>query len=74
MAPSRSGYQPLSQNADDADERYEYGVAGEGPLLPQPVTAGEPSRGRMLRRNAPRSIDLGKLDTAFKRWAVAVLL
>jgi phosphatidylinositol 4-kinase type 2 len=79
--PSRAGYQALSQyvDADDADapeaDVSGSGVAEADELLPAPVTAG-PSRtrgrGRLSRQNAPRSIDLGKLDNAFKRWTESI--
>lgn len=58
--PSRSEYQPLAQNADDDNE------GDVGDLLPSPVTAAGPSTG-LRRPQRPGHIDLGKLDTAFKR-------
>jgi phosphatidylinositol 4-kinase type 2 len=73
--PSHAGYQALSQHAeaDEAEADISADTDG-GDLLPAPVTAG-PSRdrrGRAARANAPRSIDLGKLDNAFKRWTESI--
>lgn len=69
MGPNRSGYQALAQSADDdADQSVEADLSAsfmsEG--LPAPATAS-PSRPKRLRNNAPKSIDLSKLDVAFKR-------
>lgn len=55
--PDRSGYQPLAQAAED-----EEADVGEG---------SQASQRRGLRRSSrPRHIDLGKLDTAFKRFVL----
>ena len=61
--PNRSEYQPLAQNVDADDE------SDVGDVLPTPVTAAGPSRG-LRRPQRPGHIDLSKLDTAFKRYAV----
>jgi len=59
MARSTSGYQPLSQ----AEEHVSDGEAAEDDVpFPQPPTRG------IRRANRPVSIDLHKLDTAFKRF------
>jgi hypothetical protein len=69
--PSRAGYQALSQQQqsddhDDHDAHEDEGDETDG-LLPAPVTA---RRGK--RQAAPRSIDLGNLDRAFKRWTESI--
>lgn len=56
--PDHSGYQPLSQAVDD-----EEADVGEG-------SQASPRRG-LRRSSRPRHIDLGKLDTAFKRFVRA---
>ncbi|OBZ68177.1 Phosphatidylinositol 4-kinase lsb6 [Grifola frondosa] len=58
--PNRSDYQPLAQDADDAESDV-----GEG--LPQPP---QPTRSRRSQR--PVHIDLSKLDSAFKRWTESI--
>ncbi|KAF9024813.1 hypothetical protein BDZ89DRAFT_1068752 [Hymenopellis radicata] len=55
-----SGYQPLSQSADDEGD-----VGEAAQLLPGSTR----SRSRALR---PGSIDLSKLDHAFKRWTESI--
>jgi hypothetical protein len=55
---NRSGYQPLSQSVEEAD-------VGEG-VQPSPSTRRLSRRLRAPRRG---SIDLSKLDNAFKRQA-----
>jgi phosphatidylinositol 4-kinase type 2 len=69
--PAQGGYQALSQQVDDVDAHDASldDIDETDGLLPAPVTAG-PLRGQRQRQRqgAPRSIDLGKLDTAFKRW------
>lgn len=66
MGPNRSGYQVLSQSVEDVDDSFEGDLSVSSDILPAPVTAGPP-RNRRLRSNAPKSIDLRKLDVAFKR-------
>ncbi|KAK0226072.1 phosphatidylinositol 3 and 4-kinase-domain-containing protein [Armillaria fumosa] len=57
---NRAGYQPLVQTVDDEDD------IGEGTQVPTSRASG--------RRRASRSgsIDLHKLDTAFKRWTESI--
>ncbi|KAK0504617.1 phosphatidylinositol 3 and 4-kinase-domain-containing protein [Armillaria luteobubalina] len=57
---NRAGYQPLVQTVDDEDD------IGEGTQVPASRASG--------RRRASRSgsIDLHKLDTAFKRWTESI--
>jgi hypothetical protein len=62
MSP-RSGYQPLAQSVDEADEEADVGQVNQSdpdrPLTPT----------RAQRRAArPGSVDLNKLDKAFKRY------
>ncbi|TRM69794.1 phosphatidylinositol 3 and 4-kinase-domain-containing protein [Schizophyllum amplum] len=59
MAP-RSGYQPLAQAVDDDDA-----LSDEEASLPSPSRRGR-------RRARPGSIDLKKLDNAFKRWTESI--
>jgi phosphatidylinositol 4-kinase type 2 len=71
--PSHSGYEALAQQSDDAAHDTSFDDLDEtDDLLPTPVTAassnGRAKNKRLSRQGAPRSIDLGKLDTAFKRW------
>ena len=66
MGPNRSGYQVLSQSVEDVDDSFEGDLSVSSDILPAPVTAGPPHN-RRLRSNAPKSIDLRKLDVAFKR-------
>ena len=57
MPPNRSQYQPLAQTAEDEEEDVSEGLA--------------PHRARGLRRaQRPVHIDLSKLDSAFKRYAL----
>ncbi|KAJ8489486.1 hypothetical protein ONZ51_g2919 [Trametes cubensis] len=59
--PDRSGYQPLAQSVDDEEADVSEGLSS----LPQPT--------RGLRRaHRPVHIDLGKLDSAFKRWTESI--
>jgi hypothetical protein len=79
--PSHSGYEALSQQAEDSALDASLDDIDEtDDLLPPPVTAGSSnnrsSKGKkrkgVSRAGAPRSIDLGKLDTAFKRWTESI--
>lgn len=59
LMSNRAGYQPLPQIIDEEDDVGEGGEAGHVNL---------PTATRGLRRTGrPRSIDLTKLDNAFKR-------
>ncbi|KAI0315476.1 phosphatidylinositol 3 and 4-kinase-domain-containing protein [Amylostereum chailletii] len=65
--PSRSEYQPLPQAAEEEDVDD----------LPADDIVASPARqprteGRLRRSNHPGSIDLRKLDTAFKRWTESI--
>jgi hypothetical protein len=66
MPPNRSGYQQLAQTAEEPEDSFDGDLSASLDGLPPPVTAG-PSQQRRLRTNAPKSIDLSKLDVAFKR-------
>lgn len=55
---SRSGYTPIAQSIDEADEETDVGDLQPGP-------SNRPTRGRSTGR--PGNIDLKKLDNAFKR-------
>jgi hypothetical protein len=59
---SRSGYQPIAQSIDEVDEAD----VGEGNQASssRPLTN---TRGSLRRPGRPGSIDLTKLDNAFKR-------
>ncbi|KAL0956588.1 hypothetical protein HGRIS_002726 [Hohenbuehelia grisea] len=59
---NRSGYQPLAQSVDE-----EADVADDN----QPPQAGPSTRG-IRRAVRPGSIDLTKLDNAFKRWTESI--
>lgn len=60
---SRSGYQPITQSIDENDEA-DVGEENQASSS-RPLTN---ARGRSLRRPVrPESIDLTKLDSAFKR-------
>ncbi|KAJ3570961.1 hypothetical protein NP233_g4066 [Leucocoprinus birnbaumii] len=61
---SRAGYQPLSQ---DIDDEADVGLLGAASGAPPPTTS---TRGST--RNRPGSIDLKKLDNAFKRWTESI--
>ncbi|KAG6917823.1 hypothetical protein DXG01_000883 [Tephrocybe rancida] len=65
---SRSGYTPLAQSIDEVDEEADVGDRQPGP-------SNRPPRGH--NRSAgpsgrPGSIDLKKLDSAFKRWTESI--
>jgi len=57
---NRDGYQPLSQNVDD---EADVGLLGTGSR-----TRAMTSSTRGLTRSRPGTIDLKKLDNAFKRF------
>ncbi|KAI0298495.1 phosphatidylinositol 3 and 4-kinase-domain-containing protein [Russula brevipes] len=64
--PDRSDYQPLPQTADDEPDLDAdvFATATSSPSRP---------RVRGIRRmNAPGSVDLRKLDAAFKRWTESI--
>lgn len=61
MARSTSGYQPLSQAEEHVSEDE---TAEDDTHITQPSSNG------IRRANRPGSIDLHKLDTAFKRSVV----
>lgn len=60
---SRTGYQPISQNVDD---EADVGLLGAGGRPHQPTIS---TRG-LGRAGRPGSIDLKKLDNAFKRYGI----
>ncbi|RDB16775.1 Phosphatidylinositol 4-kinase lsb6 [Hypsizygus marmoreus] len=64
---SRSGYQPITQSTDEADEEADVGEANQ-------ASSSRPNAGtRGLHRSGhPGSIDLKKLDNAFKRWTESI--
>ena len=63
--PDRSDYQPLPQTADDEPDL--------DPDVFSTTTSPSQPRARGIRRmNAPGSIDLRKLDAAFKRFVISL--
>ncbi|KAG6862265.1 hypothetical protein C0995_002196 [Termitomyces sp. Mi166 len=61
---SRSGYTPIAQSIDEADEETDVGDLQPGP-------SNRPTRGRS-RTGRPGNVDLKKLDNAFKRWTESI--
>ncbi|KAG6880346.1 hypothetical protein C0992_011097 [Termitomyces sp. T32_za158] len=61
---SRSGYTPIAQSIDEADEEADVGDLQPGP-------SNGRTRGRR-RAGPPGNIDLKKLDNAFKRWTESI--
>lgn len=64
----RSGYQRIAQSIDEIDAEADLGEHNQ-PLLPRPATSTNSGR---RRANRPGSIDLKKLDNAFKRWTESI--
>jgi hypothetical protein len=60
---SRSGYQPIAQPFDEVDHEADV-EEGNQASSSQPLTT---TRGSLRRPVRPGSIDLTKLDNAFKR-------
>lgn len=57
---ARSGYQPIAQSVDEADHEADVGEASSS----RPLTS---TCGSLRRPSRSGSIDLTKLDNAFKR-------
>lgn len=62
---ARSGYQPIAQSVDEADHEADVGEASSS----RPLTS---TRGSLRRPSRSGSIDLTKLDNAFKRWTESI--
>jgi len=58
-ARSPAGYQPISQSIDEVDEESDVGIVNQ-PSSSQSIRGSR-------RRTHPGSIDIKKLDNAFKR-------